>query len=133
MKLSELTTDGALDALCTITPYIYSITSDTALIESVGKAVDTGKVENRYGQYLVLMDKAVEILPLVLKDHRTDVYGILSVLNQRTVEEIAAQNVMETIRQIREATQDEELRGFFKSFAPSAKSEPSEPSAPSQA
>lgn len=133
MKLSELTTDGALDALCTITPYIYSITSDTALIESVGKAINTEKVENRYGQYLILMDKAVEILPLVLKDHRTDVYGILSALNQRTVEEIAAQNVMETIRQIREVTQDEELRSFFKSFAPSAKSELSEPSVLSRA
>lgn len=115
MKLSQLTTDGAADALCVIAPHVYNITSDRAIVESVGKALNVEKTENLYGQYLLIADRIVEILPLLLKDHRADVYGILSVLNECTAEEIASQNILKTIRQVREAIHDEELRDFFKS------------------
>ncbi len=124
MKLSQLTTDGAADALCIIAPHIYNITSDSKVIESVSKKMNLDGTEKLYGKYVLLAGRIVEILPLLLKDHRDDVYGILSVLNQCTVKEVAAQNIMETIRQVREAVQDKELIDFFKSSVSTAQNAP---------
>lgn len=131
MKLSELTTDGALDALCALTPHIYSITSDKKVVEAAGKVIHTDGETSRYGAYLLLADRAAELLPLLLEGHREDVYGILSVLNGRTRAEIAAQRFTETFRQAREALADEELLSFFRSFTQPGTGAPSAPCAPS--
>ena len=78
MKLSELSTDRALDVLCELTPYISNIASDEKMVSAVGKVVDTGGDINLYGKALRLVERAGEIVPALLKDHRADVYGILS-------------------------------------------------------
>lgn len=131
MKLSGLSTDQALDVLCELTPYISNIASDKDVVSTVGKVVDTGEDMNSYGKFLILAERLGEITPVLLKTHRTDVYGILSVLNGKTVEEISAQPVGETIRQVREAFSDMELLRFFKSSARREQAEPSVPSADS--
>lgn len=128
MKLSELSTDKALDVLCELTPYISSIASDEAVVTSVGKVVDTSGNMNMFGKSLLLAERMGEIVPALLKCHRHDVYGILSVMNERPVAEIAGQKLTETIRQIRELFQDEEFMAFFKSSARQAQTEPSVPS-----
>lgn len=133
MKLSELSTDRALDVLCELTPYISNIASDEAVVKSVGKIVDAEKDLNIYGKGLLLVERMGEIVPVLLKTHRPDVYGILSVMNERPAAEIAAQKITETIRQVRELFQDPELLSFFKSSAQQGQSEPSAPSVPSPA
>lgn len=134
MKLSELNTDRALDVLCELTPCIYNITSDKGIVDSVSRVIDVDRKEtNVYGQYLLLADRVVEILPLLLKNHRADVYGILSVLNEKPAAEIAAQPVRDTIRQVKEAFQDEELLSFFRSSARQERNAPSAPSVESPA
>lgn len=132
MKLSQLTTNGTADALLVLTPSVNNIVKDDAIIESVGKIIDFSKAENLYGQITLLLGRITEILPLLLGDHRADVFAILSVLNECTPEEIGAQNIMKTMRQVREAVQDKELIDFFKSFMPTGTSEQSAPSALSQ-
>lgn len=129
MKLSELSTDRALDVLCELTPYISNIASDEKMVSAVGKVVDTGGDINLYGKALRLVERAGEIVPALLKDHRADVYGILSVMNERPVEEIAAQKLVDTIRQVRELFQDKEFLAFFKSSARLEQTERSAPSA----
>lgn len=124
MRLSELSTDRALDVLCDLTPYVSGIASDEAVIETVGKVMDGGEDLNRYGQILLFTERIGQIIPLLLKTHRADVYGILSVMNEKEVSEIAGQNVLETIRQAREVFQDKELLSFFKSSAPPEMIEP---------
>lgn len=132
MKLSELSTDRALDVLCELTPCIYNITSDKEIVDSASKVIHADLSETSvYGQYLMIADRIVEILPMLLKNHRPDVYGILSILNEKPVSEIAAQPVRDTIRQVREAFQDEDLLSFFRSSAQRAKTESSAPSAES--
>lgn len=131
MKLSQLTTDGAMDALCALTPHIYSITSDKKIVDAVGKVVHAEQETSLYGTYLLLADRIAEVLPLLLKEHRGDVYGILSVLNDSTPEEVAAQRFTETFRQAREALHDKELLDFFRSFRPQETNEPSAPFADS--
>ena len=82
---------------------------------------------------MIIADRVVEVLPLLLKNHRADVYGILSVLNEKPVDEIRAQPVRDTIRQVREAFRDEDLLSFFRSSARQGQNEPSVPSAESPA
>lgn len=129
MKLSELSTDRALDVLCELTPYVSNVASDDAVVSAVGKVVKPKDETNVYGAGLMLMERMGEIVPLLLKTHRPDVYGVLSVLNEKTAEEIAAQPVGDTIRQIKDVLRDSELLDFFKSSARRGQSEPSAPSA----
>lgn len=131
--LSELSTDQALDALCELTPYVANIASDEGVVGAVGKIVDVGDGLNLFGKGLLLVERMGEIVPALLRTHRHDVYGILSVLNERTVADIAAQPVMDTVQQVRELFQDEELLAFFRSSARRGQNEPSAPSAVSHA
>lgn len=133
MKLSELSTDKALDVLCELTPYISNIASDEAVVVAVGKVVDTGVDMNLFGKGLLLVERLGEIIPALLKGHRADVYGILSVMNERSVQDIASQPVMDTIRQVMDLFRDEDLISFFKSSARRAQTGPSAPSAGSPA
>lgn len=129
MKLSELSTDRALDVLCELTPYVSNITDDKELMDTLGKELEISEGMNLYGQVGVLAGRIGELAPLLLRTHRTDVYGILSAINERTPAEIAAQPVMDTIRQARELFQDIDLMSFFRSSARQGQSEPSAPSA----
>lgn len=129
MKLSELSTDRALDVLCELTPYVSNVASDDAVVSAVGKVVKPKDETNVYGAGLMLMERMGEIVPLLLKTHRPDVYGVLSVLNEKTAEEIAAQPVGDTIQQIKDVLRDSELLDFFKSSARQAQTESYAPSA----
>lgn len=131
MKLSELSTDQALDALCELTPYVSNIVSDEKMVDVVGKVIENAETLNVFGKALVLTERIGEIVPVLLKTHRPDIYGILSVVNQKEQREIAAQPAAETIRQVRELFGDRDLLAFFTSSARQAQNEQSAPSAPS--
>lgn len=133
MKLFELSTDQALDALCELTPYISNIASDEKMLSVVGKILEVDEGMNALGKGLLIVERVGEIIPALLGTHRDDVYGILSVINEKSVEEIAAQPVMETFNQIRETFQDKELMSFFSSFAQRGRIKSSAPSADSPA
>lgn len=129
MRLSELSTDKALDVLCEITPYVANIASDEDVVAAVGQIVDVRGDINLFGKGLLLVERMGEIIPAILSTHRGDVYGILSVVNEKSVEDIASQPVMETIRQTRELFQERELLAFFRSSSQRGQTEPSAPSA----
>lgn len=145
MKLSELSTDRALDVLCELTPCIANIMEDEQIVngldaimpdrpsdagESGEKKNGTNKIEqNGFVVGVQMMGGLSKLAPVLLRNHRDDVYTILSVLNEKTTAEIAAQPVMDTIRQVREVLQDTELLSFFKSSAQQGQTEQSVPSA----
>ena len=115
MKISELSTDRALDVLCELTPYVANITGDKALLDELGKKFDTkGKIVAE--MYTFAAQKCAALAPVLLKAHRADIFGVLAVLNETSAEEIGKQNVGTTIKQIRELFQDRELLTFFKSW-----------------
>lgn len=120
MKLSELTTDQAADVLIEITPYVANIAGDSALMSEM--EVTSGR-KSVAQIYIIGAQKISAIVPLLLKDHRADVYGILGVLNSKTPEEIGGQNLMTTMNQVKEVLQDRELIDFFASFRQEAKTE----------
>ena len=115
MKLSQLTTDRAADVLCELTPYVANIVSDEDLLAEIKKAVDAKDIQNK-AQYLAIgAEKITKILPILLKKRKNDVFGILAVINEKNIEEIAKQNILVTLKQAKTAFKDKELIDFFKS------------------
>ena len=121
-KLSELSTDECLNVLCELTPPIVNIVSDQEIMDAIGKAVDK-KTVTSIGVMLLGAQKITAVIPLLLRTHRPDIYTILSVMGEKTVEEVAAQNVMTTMWQVKELMNDKELVSFFKSWEHGEKSE----------
>lgn len=118
MKLSELSTDRAADVLCEITPFLANLAGDTALQDTLRDKLELqdGQKPSMAELYTFGAQKLAVIVPIVLKDHRADVFGMLAALNGTTAAQIAAQGVMDTMGQLREVMQDEQLRDFFKSL-----------------
>lgn len=121
-KLSELTTDECADVLCELTPYIVNIVSDKEIMDAVGKAVDKNTI-TQVGIMLLGAQKITAVIPLLLKTHRHDIYSILSIVGEKSVEEVAAQNIMATMWQMKELLNDKELVSFFKSWEHGEKNE----------
>lgn len=123
MKLSELNTDQATDLLCEITPYISNIAVDEGLTEVLKKKLTDGKTKSRAEIMVYGAKKITELAPIILKDHKTDVFGILAALNNSTIDDIAKQSFFVTLKQIKEIAQDKELVDFFKSWQQVEKTE----------
>ena len=115
MKLSELTTERAADVLCELTPYIANITGDKSLLDELANKFDS-KGKSAAELYTFAAHKCATLVPILLKEHRNDVFGVLAVLNERSADEIAKQKVIETMKQVRDLFQDKDLLDFFKSF-----------------
>lgn len=115
MKFSELTTENGLDVLCEIAPCIGNIAVDDELLAIVKKKAKLSDNPTEAEIKAIGLGNILALLPIVLKKHRADVYGILAALNGKTAEEIAEQNVIVTVKQIRDVISDEGFRSFFKS------------------
>lgn len=115
MKLSELTTERAADVLCELTPYIANITGDKSLLDELANKFDS-KAKSVAELYTFAAHKYATLAPILLKAHRSDVFGVLAVLNECSADEIAKQKVMKTMKQVRDLFQDKDLLDFFKSF-----------------
>lgn len=123
MKLSEMTTDRAMDVLCEITPCIANITADEELLAELRKAIDPKAVKTKAELMVKGVEKITKLVPIVLKKRKTDVFGILAALNEKTAEEIGKQNIIATMAQVREVVKDKDLMDFFKSCVGSEGSE----------
>lgn len=115
MKLSELSTDRATDVLCELTPYITNILSDEALLSELRTAIDFKESNTLAEKMALTAGKITNIIPILLKNRKSDVFGILGALNEKSVEEIAKQNFIKTMKQIKDIAKDKELLDFFKS------------------
>lgn len=123
MKLSELSTDRATDALCEISPYAMNIMTDEELVGELRSAVDFNHANTVAEKMALIVGKISKILPILLKKRKEDVFGILGVLNEKSVDEIAKQNIIVTMKQVRDISKDKELLDFFKSCTGSEESE----------
>ena len=121
MRLSELSTDKAADVLCEISVYALNILTDNELRESLKAQIDAEKPATVGEQYAIGAQKIGQWVPLILKKHRDDAFGILAAVNGATVEAIRKQNIVKTMCQIRELVKDKDLIDFFKSCASEAK------------
>ena len=111
-KLSDLGTDECLDVLCAIAPSIQAIVEDKDIMTALGKAIDK-KGLTKAGVLMTAASRLVGAVPLLFKAHREDVYNILSSVGGVTVEDVKAQNMLDTMQQLREILQDKPLLDFF--------------------
>ena len=123
MKLSEMTTDRAMDVLCEITPCIANITADEELLAELRNVIDPKAVKTKAELMVKGVEKITKLAPIVLKKRKADVFGILAALNEKTAEEIGKQNIIATMAQVREVVKDKDLMDFFKSCVGSEGSE----------
>ena len=123
MKLSELSTDRAADALCEISVFLLNILTDEELRDSLKKQIDAEQPQTAGEKYTIGAQKIGQWIPLILKKHRDDACGILAAINGVSVGEIRTQSLAETIRQMKDLAEDKELIDFFKSSAPTEKTE----------
>lgn len=117
MRISELTTDRAADVICEITPYVSNIASDDELLAELRAAIDPKKAASKAELLVMGAEKLTKLVPIVMKKHKADVFGLLSALNDCTAEEIGRQNIIKTMVQIREMIKDKDLMDFFRSCA----------------
>lgn len=115
MKLSEFATDRAADVLCEISVYITHIVTDNELTDELKKKLELTGEESRIEIMTVAMEKISKLVPLVLKKHKSDIFGILAAIYDVTVDDISKQSIVKTMEQIRDMIKDKELVDFFKS------------------
>lgn len=111
-KLSDLGTDECMDVLCAISPSIQAIVDDKDIISAIGKAIDKNGMTNA-GVMMAATSKLVSAVPMLFKYHREDVYNIISSVGGVTVDDVKAQNMLDTMQQTKEILQDEPLLDFF--------------------
>ena len=118
MKISEFTTDKALDVFVEIIPYVSGIVTCEALQTALSDLANTPakSLKSSFQQMVFGADVFSRLVPILLSERRSDVYGILAVLNETSVDEIAKQSLFKTVGMIREIFSDKDLLDFFKSF-----------------
>ena len=122
MKISELTTDQALDVLCEITPAVEDIISDEELLAEVRKKIVRTKETTKAEILRFALEKITKIIPILLKKKRESVYTIVAALNVSDVETVKQQTAIKTMAQIREAFNDKDLVDFVRSCLKTEKS-----------
>lgn len=122
MKISEMTNDEALDALLIITPCFDNILGDEELLENL-RQITALKGKTIGEIYAIGAKRITSLLPILLKNHRADVYGVIGAVNGMTVSEVAKCKLVDTIEMVKEIVNDEVLADFFKSRTGAEKKE----------
>lgn len=118
MKLSELDTSRAADVLCEAGAYALNILTDEELAAELKIKLDSSDKLSRLELYVLGVRRISALLPIILKKHRGDVFGILAAVNGCAAKDIARQNIMTTMQQVKELASDKDMIDFFRSCAP---------------
>ena len=113
-----MTTDVAIEKLCALAPII----ADAA--QRLTKDKEFSAFMQKYNKQRSNKIFALNILPILLKNYREEIYKILAIWSDKTVDEVKAQNISTTISEVKALINDEDVRAFFSSS--SAKNSTSE-------
>ena len=109
MKISQMTTDQAAEALIRIAEPASNIMHDEETIAMLDKLAHG---DNNALSFIA--DNIVPVSTVLLKTHREDVYEVLAALTEKSREEIAKQKFTQTVKDIKECW-DGDLADFFAS------------------
>ena len=116
MKISELTTERAADVLCEVSIYALNILSDKELLASLRMQLEgTDGDRTKAEMIAIASEKVAELVPLLLKKHKDDVFGVVAAVNGLTLEQVRQQKIIKTMNAIKEMAQDKDLIDFFRS------------------
>lgn len=114
MKFSEISTDKALDIICEITPYVANIATDEELLAELRKTVKVEPTATKAEMMAIGAEKINNILPIIIKRRKADIFGIVGAINGVSAEYISKQSFVTTLGQIKEIFSDKEFLAFFK-------------------
>ena len=115
MRISDLTTDAALDALCEIAEPLSEIIADTNLMEALKRKTKVSEGATRMEVWAAILGQLSKVIPIVLKTHRQSVYEIVAAVNGKSYEDLKKQNILKTMGEIREIVTDKAFADFFRS------------------
>ena len=120
MKLCEISTEKTLDVLCELTPHVCAIVKDDVIVKAITSKVTFGKEvskeEIKEGVLNDWIGKFETLIPLLLKKYRENVFNIISILNEKTLEEVRTQSVITTIKEVKEIILDSDFLNFLQEF-----------------
>ena len=104
-----MTTEKTLDQMLDLLPYIRNILSDKRL-KDLGQKMRPGK--DGQPAELDSLSAMEKVFPVMLSEHRADLYGILAVQMGKTPDEVKAL----PFEAIRQTLKSDSMRAFFDFF-----------------
>lgn len=111
-------TDIAIDKLCDIAPIIGNVADGIKKDEDFKKFILEYKGDRKNDLTFIF-----SILPLLVKKFKNEVFEILSIIEEKNIEEIKAQPFGNTFSQLKDLFKDEDFKSFFSLFTASAKTQ----------
>ena len=94
MKLSELNAEELCIYLAEITPFIIPLMED----ERISKIFLENEKEINEDEYVkAFIPKLVKLIPVILKDHRDNLFGILAISYKMSIDDIKKVNAFKLI------------------------------------
>lgn len=115
MKLSQMNSNQAADAIIRISEPAYAILGDEAMADTLKEFGDLYSENPAMVKLFGFM--VAKMLPAVLKNHKNDLDAILAVLTEKTVDELQEENSLQYIRDVK-ACIDKDLIDFFRELTP---------------
>ena len=112
--LSAMTTDEACDAMCIAAPALQAMADDENLVKEMQVVLPAGD-HSRMDIYRFGISRIAVFVPIVLKEHRADLYTVLSPFNGVPADECGKQPLMKTLEQVKALLNDKDFVNFFKS------------------
>ena len=103
-------TDFAIEKLCNIVPFIADIAEDLKNNQEMKDFIFQYNADKTNKVFMI------RILPLIFKHYNNQIFEILAVINDKTVEDVKAQPFNETYNQLKDIIGDEDFKSFFSSF-----------------
>ena len=123
MKISELSTEKAADMLCALVPCISDIAADEELLDELRRKVSIPAGASTAEVMMLGAEKLNKLVPILLREKRNAIFGILAILNEKSISAVAAQSLILTMKQVRDIVKDKELMDFFRSCTDAETSE----------
>lgn len=103
-------TSIAIDKLINVTPVIGNVATlmkaDEALLTMIKSSRTEGKTDN--------FTFGITVLPYILRNYATQCYEILGAFTDKTAEEVAEQDFVVTIKDLKALLVDTEIMSFFQ-------------------
>lgn len=110
MKISMMTNDQAVDAMVKMAQPISNLMEDKDTAELLKSITEEGREEGGVAFIGRILPKVVSFC---MKNHKDDVYAIVSALLLKPVKEVGKMNFLETVKELKDSI-DDDLIGFFK-------------------
>lgn len=108
-------TDIGINKLCDCVPFVADIAEKVKADEKLKDIII--KLQN--GDKITLLRS----LPILIDKCGEEIYNILSIFNDKTVDEIKAQDFSVTIKYIMDIAKNEDMRSFFSVSSPNTTTE----------